>query len=105
MIFLLCVFLQDGPMRTLSVGTPTETKLSMCRPTGKPGILTCRYTHQIQELKLLLRYLLQNSGQCRNCLCNLDFVCDEVCEVHKHKKETKWCFGAKNVRKNNINPL
>lgn len=39
MITVMCVFSQDGHIRTLSVGTPIKTSLTERRPKGKP----CRH--------------------------------------------------------------
>lgn len=74
-------------MRRLSVGTPAETKLSMCGPTGKPRIRTCHHTCQTQAVHY--------NRQCGIVLC----VWDEVCEVHKHQRETEQCVCVKKARR------
>lgn len=51
MNILVCVFLQDGPVSALSVGTPAEIKLSMCRPSGRLPLR--HHTHQMCDVLLL----------------------------------------------------
>lgn len=95
MIAVMCVFSQDGHIRTLSVGTPIETSLTERRPKGKP----CRHLILI-SWRPFRRSKVFFSGQwtVRFVLHNVGFV-DAMMSFsfNKHRCESEQCVWAKNV--------